>query len=182
VLWWFWIPKSKVKTELFDYTEWVEKGFITVTDGVFENVIDHKKIIADITALPLKYNIQAIAFDQRLAYHGVVQELGTVFGTSETDEWIQGLYPFTQSFPNLSLSTKALEKEISNYELEHFGNPVMRWMMGNVQLKVDAVGQIMPDKAKSINKIDGVAALVNCKAIDLRIQANGSIETESMAL
>jgi phage terminase large subunit-like protein len=182
VLWWFWIPKSKVKTELFDFTEWVEKGFITVTEGVFENVIDHKKIIVDICELPKKYNIQAIAFDQRLAYHGVVQELGTVFGTSESDEWIQGLYPFTQSMPNLSLSTKALEKDISNYELEHFGNPVMRWMMGNVVLKVDAVGQIMPDKSKSQNKIDGVAALVNCKAVDLRIQANGSIETESMAI
>jgi phage terminase large subunit-like protein len=168
---------------LFDYTEWVEKGFITVTDGVFENVIDHKKIIADITALPLKYNIQAIAFDQRLAYHGVVQELGTVFGTSETDEWIQGLYPFTQSFPNVSLCAKKFEKDASNYELEHFGNPVARWMVGNIVLKVDAVGQIMPDKGKSTaGKIDGIAALLNAIAIDMRINSTGRIETESMAL
>ena len=100
VLWWFWIPKAKVKTESFDFTEWVERGFITPTEGVFDNIIDHKKIVADINQLPLSYNIQAISFDQRLAYHGVVQDLAVTFGQSETDEWIQGLYPFTQSMPN----------------------------------------------------------------------------------
>jgi len=182
VLWWFWIPKSRVKTEDFDYTQWVEDGYITVTEGVFENVIDHKKIIYDICELPKMYNIQAIAFDQRLAYHGVVQELGTVFGTSENEEFITGLYPFTQSMANVSLSTKALEKEICNFQLEHFNNPVARWMMGNVVLKKDPVGQIMPDKSKSMFKIDGVAALVNAKAIDLRMDGMGRVETQSYAI
>lgn len=182
VLWWFWIPKTQVRTEHFDYTDWVDAGYITVTEGVFENIIDHKKIIHDICQLPAKYNIQAIAFDQRLAYHGVVQELGTVFGTSEDDNFIQGLYPFTQSMPNVSLSTKALETQITNGQLEHFNNPVARWMMGNVVLKVDPVGQIMPDKSKSQYKIDGIAAMINAKAIELRMDANGSIETESMAI
>lgn len=182
VLWWFWIPKSQVKTEYFDYTEWVEKGFITVTEGVFENIIDHKKIVHDITQLPLTYNIEAIAFDQRLAYHGVVQELGITFGTSEDENFIQGLFPFTQSMPNVSLATKALETEIHNFQLEHFNNPVARWMMGNVVLKKDAIGQIMPDKSKSQFKIDGVAALVCAKAIDLRKESSGGIETQSMAM
>lgn len=182
VLWWFWIPKSRVKTDEFDYTEWVEKGYIRVTEGVFENVIDHKKIISDICELPKSYNIQAIAFDQRLAYHGVVQELGLTFGTSEKDDFINGLYPFTQSMPNVSLATKALEAEIVNSQLEHFNNPVARWMMGNVVLKKDPIGQIMPDKSRSNFKIDGVAALVNCKALDLRNDAIGQIETISTAI
>lgn len=181
VLWWFWIPKTQVKTENFDYSDWVNQGFITVTEGVFENVIDHKKIIHDICELPKKYNIQAIAFDQRLAYHGVVQELGPVFGTTEDENYIYGLYPFTQSMPNVSLSAKALETEITNSQLEHFSNPVARWMMGNVVLKVDAAGQIMPDKSKSQYKIDGVAALVNAKAVDLRSNSGG-LETQSMAI
>lgn len=181
VLWWFWIPKTMVKTELFDYTEWVDKGYITVTEGVFENVIDHKKIIYDICELPKMYNIHAIAFDQRLAYHGVVQELGTVFGTSEKEDFIHGLFPFTQSMPNVSLATKALETEITNEQLEHFNNPVARWMMGNVVLKKDPAGQIMPDKSKSQYKIDGIAAMVNAKAIDLRM-GDGGIQTEAMAI
>lgn len=181
VLWWFWIPKTMVKTELFDYSSWVDEGYITVTDGVFENVIDHKKIVYDICELTKSYSIDALAFDQRLAYHGVVQELGPVFGTSEDENFIHGLYPFTQSMPNVSLATKALETEIYNYELEHFNNPVARWMIGNVVLKKDAIGQIMPDKSKSQYKIDGVAALVNAKAVDIRMQMGG-IETESMAI
>ena len=169
VLWWFWIPKTQVKTENFDYTDWVDAGYITVTDGVFENIIDHKKIIHDICQLPAKYNIQAIAFDQRLAYHGVVQELGTVFGTSEDDNFIQGLYPFTQSMPNVSLSTKDLETKITNAQLEHFNNPVARWMMGNIVLKRDPIGQIMPDRQKSQYKIDGIAALVDANFLEMRI-------------
>lgn len=182
VLWWFWIPKTQVRTEHFDYSDWVDAGLITVTEGVFENVIDHKKIVHDICQLPKKYNIHAIAFDQRLAYHGVVQDLGPVFGTSEDENFIHGLYPFTQSMPNVSLSAKALEREISNYELEHFNNPVARWMMGNVVLKVDPVGQIMPDKSKSQYKIDGVAAMINAKAVDLRMLGNGGIETQAWAI
>ena len=182
VLWWFWIPKTRVKSDDFDYTEWVDKGLVIPTEGVFENVIDHKKIITDICQLPKTYNIEAIAFDQRLAYHGVVQELGTVFGTSESDEWITGLYPFTQSFPNVSMCAKQFEKQATNFEFEHFGNPVARWMLGNVVIKKDAVGQIMPDKSKSSNKIDGIAALLNAIGIDIRISANGGIQTEAMAL
>lgn len=182
VLWWHWLPKTMVKTEFFDYTEWVDKGLITVTEGVFENVIDHKKVTFDISQLPLKYNIQAIAFDQRLAYHGAVQDLGIVFGTSQDEQFISGLYPFTQSMANVSLATKHMEVLVHNEQLEHFNDPVARWMCGNVVLKKDAIGQIMPDKSRSQWKIDGIAALINAIAVDLRIQANGTLETEAMAI
>ena len=85
-------------------------------------------------------------------------------------------------FIKRTIKTKDYYKEITNEQLEHFGNPVARWMMANVVLKVDPVGQIMPDKSKSQYKIDGVAAMVNAKAVDLRMEANGYIETESTAL
>lgn len=182
VLWWFWLPKTMVKTENFDYTSWVEQGFITVTEGVFENVIDHKKVTYDISQLPLKYNIAAIAFDQRLSYHGVVQDLGITFGTSQSEEFISGLYPFTQSFPNVSMCAKQFEVLVHNEQLEHFNNPVARWMCGNVVLKKDAIGQIMPDRAHSQYKIDGIAALLDCIALDIRMGAGGKLETESFAI
>lgn len=182
VLWWFWIPKGKIKTESFDYSAWVEQGYITPTAGLYDNIIDHKKLIYDITQLPLQYNIQAIAFDQRLAYHGVVQELGLIFGTTDSEEWLQGMFPFTQSFPNVSLCAKEFERQVTNFEYEHFDNPVARWMNGNVVIKKDPSGMIMPDKAKSQFKIDGIAALLNAKAIDIRVEAGGKLETNAMAI
>ncbi len=182
VLWWFWIPKTMVKTEFFDYSDWVDQGYITVTEGVFENVIDHKKVAFDICELPKKYSIEVIAFDQRLAYHGAIQDLGITFGTSQDEQFIQGMWPFTQSMPNVSLATKELEKQICNFELEHFNNPVARWMMGNVVLKKDAIGQIMPDRQHSQFKIDGVAALVDCVAVSVRKNSEGGIETKSFAM
>jgi phage terminase large subunit-like protein len=45
-------------------------------------------------------------------------------------------------------------------EIKHSSDPVMRWMMGNVELETDAAGNIKPSKSKSQNKIDGVASLV----------------------
>ena len=42
----------------------------------------------------------------------------------------------------------------------HGGDPVLRWMMGNVVLKIDPSGNIKPDKANSGDKIDGAVAAV----------------------
>jgi phage terminase large subunit-like protein len=42
----------------------------------------------------------------------------------------------------------------------HGGNPVLRWMAGNVVIEKDAAGNIKLTKAKSKEKIDGIVATV----------------------
>ena len=45
-------------------------------------------------------------------------------------------------------------------KIEHFGNPVLRWMLSSTVVKSDPAGNIKPDKEKSTQKIDGIVAAI----------------------
>ena len=53
---------------------------------------------------------------------------------------------------------------ITDGRIEHFGNPVLSWMIGNTMLAKDTSGNVKPDKGKSEKKIDGVSAMINALA------------------
>ena len=55
--------------------------------------------------------------------------------------------------------TKELEKLVLEGKVHHYGNPVLAWMCGNVELKRDPAGNIKIDKGKSKEKVDGMVAL-----------------------
>ncbi|WZJ54893.1 phage terminase family protein [Trueperella pyogenes] len=42
--------------------------------------------------------------------------------------------------------------------MAHGGRPVLAWMVDNIHLRTDPVGNIKPDKHKSTGKIDRVVA------------------------
>ncbi|MEM9990620.1 MAG: terminase TerL endonuclease subunit, partial [Bacteroidota bacterium] len=45
-------------------------------------------------------------------------------------------------------------------EFSHDGNPIMRWMISNTQLKFNETGMVKPIKTNDKDKIDGVIALI----------------------
>ena len=49
---------------------------------------------------------------------------------------------------------------MSGGQLAHGGNPVLRWMAGNVSIEKDAADNWKPSKKKSIERIDGIVALI----------------------
>jgi phage terminase large subunit-like protein len=49
--------------------------------------------------------------------------------------------------------------------LRHGGNPVLRWMADNLRIYSDAAGNIKPDKARSMDKIDGISAMTTAMAL-----------------
>lgn len=55
---------------------------------------------------------------------------------------------------------KELEKLILGHKLAHGNNPVLTWMANNLVAREDAAGNIKPDKERSMEKIDGVVALI----------------------
>ena len=55
-----------------DYRQWKEEGWIRVTNG---NVIDIDEMVADLTRILRRYDVQSLAFDPAKAYHGVIQGL-----------------------------------------------------------------------------------------------------------
>ena len=68
--------------------------------------------------------------------------------------------PYGQGFVSMSTPSKELERLMSEFKVQHDGDPVMRWMFGNVVLRMDASGNIKPDKEKSGDKIDGIVSLI----------------------
>ena len=69
-----------------------------------------------------------------------------------------------QGFKTLSPAMRELEKLLVGKELEHGGNPVLRWMFGNLAVKKDENDNIRPVKDKSTERIDGIVALLNALA------------------
>jgi phage terminase large subunit-like protein len=87
-----------------------------------------------------------------------------------------------QGFASLSAPTKQIETEIVSGKVTHDGNPVMAWMMSNVDLRTDPAGNIKPDKDKSNEKIDGVVAMVmaRAEAMDKEAEGGSYLDDEEM--
>ena len=60
----------------------------------------------------------------------------------------------------LSDPMKLLEALVKERRFHHNGDPVLTWMISNTVAKADRKDNIVPDKERAENKIDGVAALV----------------------
>ena len=99
-----------------------------------------------------KYDVKGIAYD-RWNSLSIIRDLAADGLEEKLDPWGQG-------FASLSFPSKAYEKLAMEGKLHHGGDEFLRWMMGNVVLKVDPSGNIKPDKAKSADKIDGVLAAI----------------------
>ncbi|MBL4654093.1 MAG: hypothetical protein JKY53_14710, partial [Flavobacteriales bacterium] len=164
----FWLPEEVLnkKTEAGDYAQWARDGFIKTTEG---DVMDHRFITKDISDTLTKYQVKAIAFDRYLAYHGVVQEL-----MDEGAPMVQ----FGQGYKDMSPPTKEMGKIVKSGELRHGGNPVMRWMVGNVVITMNPAEDIKMDKSKVQNKIDGPVSMVMALGMEMAkpdIEDGGSI-------
>ena len=64
----------------------------------------------------------------------------------------------------MSPACKEFEVYVESGRIEHDNNPVLNWAMANVVIEMDAAGNIKPTKAKSPNKIDPVASVINAFA------------------
>jgi phage terminase large subunit-like protein len=147
---WFWIPEEAVEERTqkdgLPYRQWVEEGYLLTTPG---NVTDYNFIKAMVVTLCEQYQVQMIEYDRFNASQLVIDL---------TDEGVP-MQPFGQGFVSMSAPTKELEKLALEGKLHHYGNPVLAWMCGNVELKRDAAGNIKIDKGKSKEKVDGMVAL-----------------------
>jgi len=151
ILPYFFIPEAKVKSEGLgdgvDYQTWVDQGYIIETEG---NVQDYNYIESKYKELAEKFNIVSCSFDRWNSSQIVVNLIND--GAK--------MNPIGMGFVSLSAPTKLLEKLILNKQMNHGGNPVLRWMFNNVHITEDPAGNIKPNKAKSSEKIDGVVALI----------------------
>ena len=151
VLPFFWLPEEtlelRCRRDHVLYDVWERQGFIKTTEG---NVIHYGFIERFIEDLGTKYHIKEIAYDRWNATQ-MVQNL--------EDEGFT-MVPFGQGFKDMSPPSKELYKLLMEGNILHGGNPVLKWMAQNVVMRQDPAGNIKPDKERSVEKIDGIVALI----------------------
>lgn len=103
---------------------------------------DDYRIEKYIKELGKKYNIKEIGVDRWNATQ-MIQNL--------EDEGFT-MVPIGQGYKDMSPPTKEFYKLILEGKIAHGGNPVLRWMAGNVVVETDAAENIKPTKAKSTEK------------------------------
>jgi phage terminase large subunit-like protein len=147
-----------------NYPLWTEQGWLVGTPG---SVVDYAYIEAQVHQLAERFHVQQLAVDRWNSTMIVVrlQEAGLP------------VVLHGQGFASMSAPTKEFEKLVLDQKLYHDSNPVMRWCLGNVQLARDAADNIKPDKARSLDRIDGATAAVMAVAV-ASASPSGSVYAE----
>ncbi|MEC0383851.1 terminase large subunit, partial [Bacillus velezensis] len=69
-----------------------------------------------------------------------------------------------QRINHLSLPTKSFREKVYEGKVVHDNDPVLSWAVNNAIMKMDPQENIMLDKAKSPQRIDPIAAVINAYA------------------
>ena len=136
------------------YASWVEAGYIEQTSG---NTTDYEVIKDVIISLTEQFKVLNIAFDPWNATD-LINRL------AELDipmvEFVQG----TKSYHP---AMQELERAYIDGKLHHGGDPVLNWCASNLISRRDQNLNLAPDKKRSADKIDDMAALLMAFGLSL---------------
>jgi phage terminase large subunit-like protein len=148
---WFWVPEEcaaeRERANRTHYRTWIDQGLVQATEN---DVTDYDVVRGDLVAIGRRYHVRAIAFDPFNA---------TQLANQLTQDGFS-LVRFGQNMGNFNEPMTALEKLAREGRLRHGGNPVLRWMVGNVTAVRNGLGHVMPSRKKSADKIDGAVATI----------------------
>jgi phage terminase large subunit-like protein len=129
------------------YPGWAADGYLTVTPG---NETDFEAIEDDLLGFCKRFRVSSVGYDPWAA---------SQFSQRMRDEGVP-MVEFRASTQNFSEPTKELDAAIRSGRLQHDGNPVLEWCMGNVVGRYDARANVYPRKQRPEQKIDAAIALV----------------------
>ena len=162
----FWLPREtlqlRVRRDHVPYDVWEKQGLFHVTEG---NVIDYNFVRKTINDLHKDFNIREIGVDRWNATQLITDLEGDGFT----------MVPIGMGFKDMSPGMKELYKLLLEGKVIHGGNPVLRWMAGNVVAEIDAAENIKPSKKKSTEKIDGIVAWIMGLDRAIRHEQQGSV-------
>jgi phage terminase large subunit-like protein len=147
----FFLPQNTMytreKNDQVPYSSWQRGGFITTTPG---DAIDHEFIRERIVALQKTFRVIEFAYDPAHATQLALQLQARGVTCAEV----------SVSYKRLSEAMNFVLTLVIKKQLVHLANPVMTWCASNVAVRMGAMGDIMPDKTKAAERIDGISALV----------------------
>ena len=162
----FWLPREtlqlRVRRDHVPYDVWEKQGLFHITEG---NVVDYNFVRKTINELGTEYHICEIGVDRWNATQLITELAGDGFT----------MVPIGMGFKDMSPGMKELYKLLLEGKITHGGNPILRWMAGNVVAEIDAAENIKPSKKKATEKIDGIVALIMGLDRCIRHETSGSV-------
>lgn len=156
----FYIPgeqvKKKTETDSINYTQWIQEGLVTVTDGA---TVDYEHLIQDFCGDAEKYNIVECSFDRwnsKLVINRMNELLPSITFL-DTDQSLRNFAEPTKLFERLALERKLVDS-----------NKVARYCLSNACVKPDTNGNYKPLKvyhgaaARIDSVITSIMALDRC--------------------
>jgi phage terminase large subunit-like protein len=137
------------------YSQWIREGWVAATPGT---VIDYSFVEADIIADCKKLDLALLGYDP--------------WNAEATKQRLEGegieCIALRQGYATLTAPCKEFERCVINGTLDHGNNPVLDWMISNVEVQTDVNGNIRPVRPEhnsGSKKIDGVMAAVYMVAV-----------------
>jgi phage terminase large subunit-like protein len=147
-----------------------EDGSILAVGKAYSNYEDG--FLAKLDEDAQKFDIQELAFDR----------WGATLIIQKIEEQGLTVAQFGQGFASMAAPTKELEKMVLGCSIAHGNNPVLSWMADNVVVRQDPAGNLKPDKEKSIEKIDGIVALIMALDRSVRVKIESVYETRGVVV
>lgn len=155
-----WVPEDTVYDKKNKYSKqyqgWISQGFMEATPG---NTTDYptmrRQIIKDFET----YEINSVNVDAKFQGYGLVGDLMSDLMDDRDKPEI--IIPFSMSSSRSSAVCEEFMKRLRDNKLNHGNNPVLRFHADNVAIReVGTAGNIVPDKASSQGKIDGIIGIL----------------------
>lgn len=158
----FWCPEANIeertKSDDVPYEDWANRGLITATPG---DTTDYDMVEKDILAINEIHPIIELGYDPWNARQMAQRLTKKDLDCAEVPQYMRILGP----------STARMEKMILGGDMAHGGHEILSWNMANVMVWMGPNGHYKPDKKKSTQRIDGVAAALNGVALILEAEA-----------
>lgn len=168
VLAWFWLPGEQLlereDRDRVPYRLWRDQGHLETTPG---RAIDKRYVVRRLAEIASLYDVQGIAYD-RWRIEDLKVLLAEAGVALPMKDWGQG-------FQSMGPALDALETAVLTGTLRH-DSPILDWNSANAVVVSDAAGLRKLDKARSVERIDGLVAL----AMALGLQAKEQPEREWM--
>lgn len=161
----FWLPKGgKRDLRSSPFNEFVAGGWVDLTDGSTTDFAAIREVLEETRS---RYELKKLMMDPSYARSESTELMNAGFDLKE----------FRQNGRNYSIPWKWFVADgLKGGLLVHAGNPVPRWMAGNVVIEVKGTDQVMPVKRKCKDKIDGITALLMALAAYLEDPTRGQTD------
>jgi phage terminase large subunit-like protein len=161
VLPFFWVPAESIAEredrDRVPYRVWIDQNRIEATPG---RAIDRRAIACRLAEITSAFDVRGIAYDRWR-----IEDLQSVL----SDEGIDvPMVAWGQGFKDMAPAVDLLEAAILDRRLVHDGHPVLTWCVSNAVVQTDPTGARKLDKAKSVDRIDGLVALTQAIGLHAR--------------